>query len=385
MSRHIRWYGRPRQESFPGPLVETEGNPGSAVDLYRVSALQRIREDENYCYTDAATCAALARVIEGEIMSVADLEGAELALRILYFHDRVDVLLPGFRYKGTQVEGYWRSADPRTQLGYQLFSDCRGWDEIYAAEELQVSDGLVVGSSDPECKVLGRSILEVPFSYARQMPALSAAISSIPAHLGVAAYFSDGTFTTYAENRGYSGRFYSQFRDDWDKAVGAVPQIEMTLSLPPLLGITLDRASSRENIPGAIAELRQELAASRQELSGFESVLRSARSQVEVERNVRYFSESLDSAFKASRKRHPSMIFTVLSLIKVLRSPFQMIMNTFNPEFRDTDPLSLVNRTVTAKTFSGLADTDSMHSLLTNFFTASEIRNLELSRQGQAK
>ena len=59
-------------------------------------------------------------------------------------------------------------------------------------------------------------------------------------------------------------------------------------------------------------------------------------------------------------------------------APVDGLISIFDPSHTERSPRSLANRTITGKMFSGLMVTDSMHSLMTHFFTAHEIRKLEL-------
>lgn len=89
------------EETGPvGPYIPTLGCPASAADLYRVAAIvQTGHEGWNSCYSDVTACNGLARVIEGEVRSLEDLQAAETALQVLMWHDRVDILIPAFKYR----------------------------------------------------------------------------------------------------------------------------------------------------------------------------------------------------------------------------------------------------------------------------------------------
>ena len=103
--------------------VPTLGYPTGALDLYRlVDFVQTGHEDVNACMTDIDSCVGLSRVIEGPIQSARDLIAAESALQVLMWHERVDVLVPGYKaeHNGAFI-GYARIEPERSQLSFDLF------------------------------------------------------------------------------------------------------------------------------------------------------------------------------------------------------------------------------------------------------------------------
>src|SRR2546422_1275899 len=118
------------EEQGPGSAyIPTLGYPTSAMDMYRVQGIVGTgHEGWNSCYTDVATCNALAHVVEGEVQSIDDLEAAEVALQILMWHDRVDVLVPAFKFYMEGLVAYARADQPRSRLAFDLFAPCAPHD-----------------------------------------------------------------------------------------------------------------------------------------------------------------------------------------------------------------------------------------------------------------
>lgn len=379
MSRNTEWIVTRRDDSHP--TIVTLGHPTSVSDLFRVVDVHRTgHEGRNSCFTDARTAAGLARLVEGGIASMADIEAAENGLQALMWHDCISVIVPGFKYRRGQLVSYARAEEPRSELAFDLFRPCDPHDEIYATEEVAVEAGRIVASSYPHSTIVGLDFGRAMRDYLTLTPIQAAAISSIPSKLGAPAYFSDLRVERFSGKRGFFGEFYKAVRHDWDEATAVVPDVDFSVSLPPLVSVVLDRASDRDSIPQAIHEVRDELAAVREEMLLFSETLRySAHDQRQVEARCRELKESFQAVVSASRKPQRPLVLTLLQLYSAAKSPIDLLLKHLNPEFRAEDPRVLAQRTVTGRMFSKLLATDSMYSLLAHFFTPAEVRALESS------
>jgi hypothetical protein len=367
---------------FPGPYVPTFGNPTQAVDLHRVLAIRLTgHEGWNSCFTDARTCQGLAKLIEGEVESFEDLEVAELALQALMWHDRVDVLNPGFKIEAGEFTQFHRCPDPRSMLAFELFRPCEAWDQLFVVEEVQLKDGRVAHSNLERSALLGRQPHEGATDYLKNTPLQALALSSIPESFRVPAYLSDPLLPPFVGKRAFFGELYESISREWSGALKAVPDVELSVALPPLVAIVLDRAKSRDTIPEAIHSLREELVPVRSEMLRFSEVIRSATGQRDIEARCRAIKASFDAIVAAS-SRPKAVILPLLKLYRAIRSPLDSLITHLNPAYQPEDPRVLASRTVTGQTFSRLLTTDSMYSLVTNFFTQAEIRNLERTHRG---
>lgn len=384
MNRTIQWLVHTADpDGVPGPYIPTMGNATSASDLFRVAALHQTgHEGWNSCYADVASCVGLARLIEGELHGYADLVAAELALQVLLWHDRVDILIPGLKARVSEGGGgrsYIRCEDPRSELAFDLFRPLVPFDQIFALEEVRVEDSTVKDSTLQNSEVVGLPLEEVRRSYLSLSPRQAAALSSIPLQMGVPAYFSDPRLKAFDDPRAFFGDLYSSIAAGWQETVEAVPDVEYSLQLPPLVAVVLDRAATRNGIPEAISDLREETAIARKELVGFSELVRGARTQKDIENRCKEIKASFEAVVPASRKRQASIILPFLKLWKVAKTPLDTLIHALNPDYQPEDARLLANRTVTGRTFAKLFATDSMHSLLTHFFTRAELKNLEKS------
>lgn len=76
-------------------LIPTFGAPASAIDQYRtVAVVSTNLPDLGAAFTDVHAVVAIARVAEGGITDVAELEAAETALQALLLHDIVHIVVP---------------------------------------------------------------------------------------------------------------------------------------------------------------------------------------------------------------------------------------------------------------------------------------------------
>ncbi|TDI41257.1 MAG: hypothetical protein E2P02_15265 [Acidobacteria bacterium] len=174
-------------------------------------------------------------------------------------------------------------------------------------------------------------------------------------------------------------------RVGWDDAVNTVPDFQLSVRIPPLLSIVLDRASGRERIPESILDLREELTPARAEMLGLNEKLvelvKRPYDQTGVERWCRDIQRSFESIVPSSRHADRGILLPLLTFYHRLKDPLSEIIRQLNPNYESDNPRVLANRTVTGRVFSDLLATDSMYSLATDFFTETEIANLRESSQ----
>ncbi len=383
MDRQIQWFVTRMDDSHPA--IVTLGYPTSVSDLFRVVGIHRTgHEGWNSCYTDVRTSIGLARLIEGDVSSMDDIEAAEAALQALMWHDRVDVIVAGFKYRQSGLVSYARCEDPRSELAFELLSPCQPHDHVFATEEVVIEDRRVRSSSDPESTIVGLDFGEAIRRYLRVTPAQATAISSIPLHMGVPAYFSDPRIEPFTAKRGVAGEFYKTMRQEWNTVTSAVPDIDFSVTLPPLVSIVLDRATSRDSIPEAIRDLRDELEPVRREMLALSEAIRfRPYGQREIENRCKELRDSFGAVVRASRTPPSPIPLKLLELYSAAKSPLDLLIKHLNPEYSSQDPRVLANRTVTGRMFSRLLATDSISSLLSHFFTPTEIRALEISARAK--
>jgi len=203
--------------------------------------------------------------------------------------------------------------------------------------------------------------------------------SSLAIDFSVPTYFSNPTLEANYNQTGYLNKLYETVSKDWYEYKYKTPNIDFDLRLPPLLSIVLSRAKNRENILEAIFELREELKDSREEMLKFNAVLKGSRDSVELEQEAKRIMSSFESIYSASRYDGSKIIYPLLQFAKFLKSPLDVMLQQFNPDYKASNPNVFVNRTVTGKMFKDLLVTDSMYNLVKQNFTKSEIKNLERS------
>ena len=384
LSRTTTWavtYSEKDSKTGMSAYIPTKGNPTSASDLYRVAGyIETGHEGWNSCYTDSHTCISLAKIIEGNITSWNDIRAAETALQLLMWHDRVDVLIPGFKQTVNGFKSYVRCDENRSQLSFDLFKPLQAYDQMYAIESVENENGIIINSNYKDSLLIGKSIEEASLNYLKKTQLQASLLSSIPLDFGVPAYLTNPVLESNFDKAGYFNKLYQSFSKDWNNNEFTPPNIESNILLPPLLSIVLTRAKSRDTIPEAISEVRDELTLVRDEILTFNETIRGSSNQVELEQECKRITESFESAFSASRYHGSKIIYPLLKLYKAFKNPLDEIITKLDPSHKPKDPRVLANRTLTGKMFSDLLVTDSMHSLLTNYFTKAEIQSLEKNK-----
>jgi hypothetical protein len=365
-------------------FVPTLGNATYVADLVNTKERKATGfEGLNACFIDIHSANCLARVVEGPISSLQDLQGAEAALQALLFYDHVSVLTPGIYITN---QGYVRCEATRPPLAFELFKSVETSDELVVLEHANLKNGLIdLTSIDPAGPLAQKAPKELGDDYISIRPWVGAGISQTPSLYRMPAFFSDPRLQQYFGNRGFSGRLYETINRSVLDSGSVVPGSSVEVQLPIILWILLDRATSRAKILEAIVGLREETRAARIQLRELDSRMQSAVNQADREETARFFQESFDAIVKFARQtnvtRRRNKIYNALKFVG--KKPIDIIIGSVNPDWKSSDPKSLVDRTITAKTFSELLRTDIASTIIQHFFSESEIRQLEIQRASQ--
>jgi hypothetical protein len=386
----------------PSSYIPTFGAATTAIDQYRtVAVASTILPDLGAAFTDIYAVAAIARVAEGGITEIAELEAAETALQALLLHDIVHVLIPSPKVDmGNGLVTYIRQdRDQRTQFGFDLFSLAKSRDWLVAPEFLRVTDGIVGTSTLPASPLIGMQLDKIRSGIKYWHDDVTEAINVTVESHGVPAYFTDPALVRSRRGDGFSKRFYHRIRQPWNKAVGDIPPIVCTFSLPPLLAVVLNRLNKRADLQSVIADLRAELTPVRVELREFNSIVTQSTSNAEIEARVRHITESFDAIIPESRlsgaQRRKRLILSIQRLASPLIKFAMGYVTKGGASLEDglkaakgvsdfvIESRSIIDRTVTAQTFVGLLNTESLQSLVKHHFSEAKIAALEKSARSR--
>ena len=295
-------------ESGPSSLIPTLGAATTAIDQYRTVGILNTNLRELSCaLTDVTSAAALAKIAEGNITSADDIATAEMALQALLLYDDVHIVTCAPKADfGNGFIGYIRTDEGRrTQLSFDIFALAQSRDWLIAPEFVKIDSGTVVESSLSNSPIVLRTVSQLSsvgsdLNYVSSQDISDALVATLQEH-AVPLCLSDPALVHSHRGDGFAKRFYGRMNISWQKAVGDMPPVVSSLSLPPLLAIVLDRLNNRADLLQELKALRNELAPVRTELHELNSIVSSARSQADVERRIKRIDESFDAAVSESR------------------------------------------------------------------------------------
>lgn len=340
---------------------------------------------------------AIARVIEGNIEGIDDLNRAEMALQALLLSNSPQVYVPAIRIFGSGVRtGYYRADyDLRSQLAFELFDLETSWDYLVASEAVQVEDGIIMGSTDQKSKHTGKRLADLSYSDLNLGRSPESAPLVLSDMLKVPSYYSEASTERARRGDGFQKRFYSQLNVSWKRATANIPPVVCSFSIPPLLAIVLDQANSRQDIPAIITGLRSELTEVRKELIELNSIATSAAGQAEIEALVKRVEQSFSAILPESRLTQPEKLarrfFRAQSVIRpIVQLATGFFLNNGNSiadipgiaqqaaeTFVQTE--KIVERTITASKFAPMVKTESIQQLVKHHFSEVEILAIEQS------
>ncbi|HEY8580447.1 MAG TPA: hypothetical protein VIL72_11210, partial [Beijerinckiaceae bacterium] len=288
--------------------------------------------------------------------------------------------------------------DARSPLSYEIFKEVNSRDFIVAPELVRLEDGRVTESNLTGSVLLGRTPAEFGFGTGSGLrywsDAVGDAISAAVEEHGVPSYFAGQQIGRHRRGDGFQKRFYHRMRKSWQDSVGGGPPIVCSFKLPPLLAIVLNRLNARADLLQEIRALREQLAGVRSELAEFNSLMTRSTSQAEIDRAVLRIDESFDSIVAESRLSDVERRARTMGRIIPLARPILNMMAAFVTggigSISQSDAAnigggldkvlkssSIVDRTVTARTFAELIRVEALQSLVEHHLSPAEISAIE--------
>lgn len=262
---------------------------------------------------DRASLSALDRLVTGEVRSWEDLESAELAIRALVLHDRVDCVLPAVLVThrsgmdgGLTTVNYAAPSEPVAVM--DVVRDLGLHNRPVFAEWLSVRNGALLDAQSfwtgKEDILLStnESARQLAFAEYSLSGRMAAPYLATGAMIGAPTYFGDVQMrsleTAGVGNGALSGarRFFDHIDNAFAEEALKYSYVGLDLRLPLFIEILFGKARTRTELPATMLELRSDFAKARHKLwSLFESVQDerdSGRLTVSAER-IRRAAESV--------------------------------------------------------------------------------------------
>ena len=381
------------------PYVPTLGHVASAWDLYRSAA---VYSDDgrlvNACITDIETVEGFNRVVFGTVRTYRDFEACELALQALLFHEYIEIIVPTIKVEYAFANAKGNSATTISYLRpdkfvrsdgcFNLFGLADTADFLCATDYAYALDRIVIQQSRSIQSLEGQSVDSLEQSLGPLNAAIANVSTSVAMDLKVPGYFI-GADQPLGTHDSFFSAFYSRVAISLQEHVKSAPGLGYSVRIPPLLAVVLDRAATRAALPRAITELRGELDRVRAELCEFDEMIRSNESQTALERKCVHIHESFAAVVPESRlELGARMLARTWSLIKPIRSAYNIAVNPVALSPSQLEKLasdvkaavienaSLVDRTVTAATFSRLLRAANFRALIARHFSDREMSAL---------
>lgn len=247
---------------------------------------------------DSDAVYALRKLVTGEIKSWEDIDAAELAVRAFVLHDKIEWLFPAILI-ATENHAFNFYPDPfqidpinellkhaktshRTVYNTQVFIDANCnlttrkmnyQNGEFFFENVSNSTSklwekyseLFTGKNIPE----RQKIVLAAFSELLKEQDFLEAYVATPTMLGAASYFVNSNHKVFEENlikNPHNNKWLSSVDSQWRSRLDILASTGLNIRLGPFLSIILTRASSRQNIPEEIIQLREEMQVPRTKL-----------------------------------------------------------------------------------------------------------------------
>ncbi|MDO9054137.1 MAG: hypothetical protein Q7U37_09465 [Gallionella sp.] len=377
-----------------GAYIPTLGHIATAVDSYRAVAVAEVKDrPASWCFTDTDAASALGRIVDGPIVSRADIEKAEAALRAILLHDVVDIIVPTVKVTNSEgFFGYVRFDEGiRNEAAFAAFNAAPCSDYLLASELVEIRNGEIISSTNPSSLLTGNELDDRRDNYARLLSSSSEIVNAMPMQVDAAAHYSANEFTMHLKqgSAGFINSLYRRIERPWMEVAQIEPSLFIDVKLPPLIAIVLARAGHRKDIPEVLIELREELAPVRDDLARMNCLLDSTITQADLNAQVRKINESFDAivpeALLTDAERRWRRITTAFNFVKPARQLYGIAVD---PLAADPDKIAeifqntrqailqnrrIVSRSVPAAKFSELLRVDSARGIVTTHFSQKEL------------
>lgn len=386
----------------PSSFIPSIGSATTAVDQYRTAAIHSSNLTEiNAIFIDSCAIASLGRLLDGKVESHLDIEYIELALQALLLHEIPFVfsLAPKIYTPEYGLYTYSRTdAGLRSSVCFDLINKIGGRDWLLAPELLTIERGQIVSSNLPQ--TLGPSLKLKAHNDIDEITSYSATYIND----SIFAFMQDHNIPYYSVNdnivpqngKMFAKQFYHRMRVGWRRNISDITPVTSSVEVPPLLAILLHKSGSRDKILEKILEMRDEIRESRKELFEFNKIPLKSISNADIVDRIRHINASFDAisseANMTNVQRNRRKIFSFLNIAgSIINASLAFLMGQRNLSATDIlnapgniDDLvqksdNIVERTVTAKTFSTLLRVESIQSLLQYHLKPDELRAIERS------
>lgn len=260
--------------------------------------------------TDDDAIQSLNSLVAGPVLSWETLEKAEIALRALVLHDRVDCIFPSvlvtYDFADSTQPVYeqpkWPKAIEEVLRHANMFHRFvfKSWIKINDRSLFkEISQWSSHKNEYIDNQYLGY-LHEKPPEIIKQCLSsrhLIEAFVSTPTVLGAASYFANDSnqkFENQKIRRVNPQVWFEQIDKDWQERLNKLSKIGINIRTGPFLAIILSRASNRDEIPQAIIEFREEMEAPRTQLWGLLQELQFESSHYKM-------IQKADKIFKAAQ------------------------------------------------------------------------------------
>ncbi len=342
--------------------------------------------------TDDDAIQGLNNLVMGPIRSWETLEKAEMALRALILHDRADCIFPSvlvtYDFADSTQPVY---EQPKWPYGIEaVLMHANMSHRFVFIEWIKISDKKLFKEisqwSHHKNNYIGDEYLghlhETPPEIIRQFVAskrLKEALISTPAILGAASYFAN------KDNRIFENKkirlvnpqaWFKEIDNGWQGKLNELSASGLNIRLGPLLSIILSRASSRDKIPQAIIEFREEMEKPRTQLWGILEELQFEKSHHKMLQRADKIIKAAESVIPYAYPSNLNIIRFGWNAIKNLRL-LPTIMSLGN-EFVERGLLRRQVHTIDAARLlsRSFRQAKGLPQLLETFLTREEFRNL---------
>ncbi len=381
-------------EIGPSSYIPTEGVKASAFDAYRTFEIDYVEnQPESWSMMDVDSIAALGRLIDGPITNKNDLAMAEQALKGILLHDSTQVLVPSLKVDNGELISYKRlDKGLRNQASYQVLQQLESQDILFSTEYLQTNNNVIISSTNPRSRLVNQEVTELSNGYNHVLQASSEVSVTFPNRIGATTYFSNELLTNHFSNyeSGFIKNLYDCIERPWFDIAQSSPPINISIKLPPLLAIVLSRAAYRDQIPETIAQLRAELALSRQELIRFNNLVNEDLNQrdyiAQVDKIHESFNAIVPESLMTDAERMQRKILSIWNLVKPVANAYVTsnftLYNTLDEflsayqsiENRVKKSSRLVSRNIPAANLADLLKVNNITRTITDTLTKEELR-----------
>tara|TARA_R110001606_G_scaffold396871_1_gene571876 strand:+ start:279 stop:1409 length:1131 start_codon:yes stop_codon:yes gene_type:complete len=358
--------------------IPTRGLATSVNDMYRAAHFHKTSDEIfnqgmifHESYNDIG-------IFQNEIKSMDDLLKFESMLRFILLKEHLYVVEPSIRttteFNGNVFDSYSRIPQYALESSDLIFQNVNASNRLFPIEKIKIKDGIVTDTTNVKSIYLKAKQSDIPKLILTDQLSKDF-LHTIPQSLSI----------PFLENIPTSENSYNKIFEDFLKSLDKnyknateyIVKYGYKIPLPFFSNAIFSIAKNRDDIPNAIAKLRNDMEPLRNKLFHYESQFNNSISST---RDLAMLQKDIESTINSYTQKiyEPGNIFndTIRLGISLAKNPNEMLGKMFNPHYTLNKDYPFLFGESNYKRMKNIISKENISTNIEHILTPQEIKNI---------